>query len=221
MKPAQRLDLIDEIGRELQRRYTFNDIDSYLAAYGVEPPTQGDRSSKWVYTKQALRPVASDGVVLQMAVDLGLRETSIEPDTLALPRSWQGVTDKKVFLSHLSKSKDKAHRLKECLKPWGVSLFVAHDDIHPTAQWQREILRALRNMDAFISLHTPGFSGSIWCQQEVGFAAARDVPIIAIRMGEDPVGFQSSAQALSRGQKTAETISEEIATIWNLKWVPF
>jgi hypothetical protein len=38
-------------------------------------------------------------------------------------------------------------------------------------------------------------------------------------MGEDPVGFQSSAQALSRGRKTAENLSEEIAKIWNLTWV--
>lgn len=219
MRPAERLDTIDRIARELQSRYTFNDIDAYLQAFGISPPSHAERDSKWVYTKVALRSGANDSVVLQMAADLGLQEGLAPPDELVAPRSWSSVVGKKVFLSHLSKSKDKALRLKQCLGTWGVHLFVAHEDIHPTLEWQREIVRALRGMDAFISLHTPGFSSSIWCQQEVGFAIARGVPIIAIRMGEDPVGLLAASQALSRGKKTAEELSLEIAQIWSLSRV--
>lgn len=217
MRPTERLDLIDAIGRELQRRYTFNDIDSYLYTYGVDAPTGGDRGSKWVYVKQALRPLTEDQTLLEIAVDLGLLEATRDPEIARLPNAWENASGKLVFLSHLSKSKDKAHRLKECLSDWGVNLFVAHDDIQPTLPWQREILRALNSMDAFISLHTPGFSASVWCSQEVGFAVARGVPMVAIRMGEDPMGFQSSVQALSRGKKTADVLSQEIARLWNLE----
>jgi hypothetical protein len=216
VRPAERIDLIDQIGRELQSRYTFNDIDAYLQAYGVPPLQNADRGSKWVYVKQALRPSASDPTVIQIAVDLGLRPSLHQPEILQTPKIWQGISKRKVFLSHLAKSKDKATRLKQCLDGWGVHLFVAHEDIRPTLEWQREILRALHSMDAFLSLHTPGFSSSIWCQQEVGFAIARGVPTIAIRMGEDPVGFLSTSQALSRGRKTAEELSAEIAELWSL-----
>ena len=68
-------------------------------------------------------------------------------------------------------------------------------------------------MDAFIAIHTPGFSASFWTQQEVGFAVGRGVKIISLRMGEDPTGFISKHQALARRQRTAEEIAlGEIST---------
>lgn len=68
-------------------------------------------------------------------------------------------------------------------------------------------------MELFISMHTPGFKDSVWAQQEIGFAIARGVKIIAVRMGEDPKGFISKHQALSRGEKTAEKLASEIAVL--------
>jgi hypothetical protein len=53
---------------------------------------------------------------------------------------------------------------------------------------------------------TPGFRGSHWCQQEVGWALGRGVPIIGLRAGEDPPGFIAANQALSADPaKHAET----------------
>ena len=49
-----------------------------------------------------------------------------------------------------------------------------------------------------------------WTQEEVGFAVARGVKIISIRMGEDPTGFISKHQALARLNRTAEEIAKEI-----------
>ena len=65
-------------------------------------------------------------------------------------------------------------------------------------------------MELFISMHTPGFKDSVWAQQEVGFAVAKGVKIIAVRMGEDPRGFISKHQALFRGEKSAEKLATEI-----------
>ena len=93
---------------------------------------------------------------------------------------------------------------------FGMSAFVAHEDIEPTLEWQVQIERALHSMELFISIHTPKFNESIWTQQEVGFAVGRGVKIIALRMGEDPAGFISKHQALSRGVKKAEEIAREI-----------
>jgi len=115
-----------------------------------------------------------------------------------------------LFISHISKYKDRATRLKQCLERYAISGFVAHEDIHPTLEWQLEIERALNCMDAFIAIHTPGFSSSIWTQQEIGFAIGRGLKIISFKMGEDPTGFISKHQALARGGRTAEEVAHEI-----------
>lgn len=94
-----------------------------------------------------------------------------------------------------------------------MAAFVAHEDIKPTLEWQVQIERALTNCELFISLHTPGFSKSHWTQQEVGYAVGRGVKIIAVRMGEDPIGSIQKNQALSRGIKTADILAAEIAEL--------
>jgi hypothetical protein len=65
-------------------------------------------------------------------------------------------------------------------------------------------------MDAFVVIHTPGFSASEWTQQEIGFALGRGVKIISFKMGEDPTGFIWKHQALSPGRRTAEEVAKEI-----------
>ena len=68
-------------------------------------------------------------------------------------------------------------------------------------------------MDAFLAIHTVGFSKSFWTQQEIGFAVGRGVKVISFQMGEDPTGFISKQQALARRSRTAEEIAAEIDTI--------
>ena len=68
-------------------------------------------------------------------------------------------------------------------------------------------------MDFFIALHIQGFAKKVWCQQEIGFAVARNVKIISIKIDEDPQGFLGKYQALIRGTKTAEAISQDILNL--------
>ena len=86
---------------------------------------------------------------------------------------------------------------------FGASAFVAHEDIHPTRAWQDEIENALHSMDGFVAVMTSEFHDSLWTDQEVGFALARGVPIIALRMGKDPYGFLGRFQALSTDWENA------------------
>jgi nucleoside 2-deoxyribosyltransferase len=65
-------------------------------------------------------------------------------------------------------------------------------------------------MELFISLHTLKFKDSYWTQQEIGFAVAKGIKIIAVRMDEDPTGFLSKYQALSRNSKNAEQLAADI-----------
>jgi hypothetical protein len=87
--------------------------------------------------------------------------------------------------------------LRDKLRLYGISCFVAHEDIHPTIEWQNEIENALHTMDSFVALLTDRFHDSLWTDQEVGFAFGRGVPIISVKLGKDPYGFIGKFQALA------------------------
>lgn len=205
MRVADRLALVSRIGRELQRRYTFGELHHYLAAFGVSALIDGRRDSKWAYTKEALAPASLD-TILKIAADLEIDAPAVDERPSDLPKNWRGSDDFRLFISHISKDKDKAMRLREALAAYAISGFVAHEDIHPTALWEQEIERALHAMDAMVAVHTVGFSKSFWTQQEVGFALGRGVKVISFKIGEDPTGFISKRQALPRRKRTAEQI---------------
>lgn len=127
----------------------------------------------------------------------------------ATKRIW-GDVGFRVFLSHKSEVKKETAALKDGLQPFGISCFVAHEDIHPTKAWQDEIEHSLASMDGFVALMTENFHNSDWTDQEVGFAIARGVPIIAVRLGKDPYGFIGKFQALS---STWQTAAEDVVKI--------
>src|SRR5690606_3645146 len=209
MKQSERFDLIDRIGREVQSRMGARDVGPYLKRFGLNilDPEDAMRS-KWAYAKRVLAG-ASDEIVLRIADDLDMDAAAIGEASLP-PTIWQSTASFKLFISHVSADRDKALRLRECLEPYSVSGFVAHEDILPTREWEQELLRGLRTMDAFLSMHTPGFALSSWTQQEVGFAVCRGVKIISFKMGEDPTGFLAGRQALLRKGRSAEDIAAEI-----------
>jgi hypothetical protein len=212
LRATDRLHLTDQIGRELQSRYGYNEIDEFLGTFGIAPPKDVTVNSKWVYSKAALAKTP-EAKLLEIASELELAVKGVAIMDPTPPRNWADTKLFRLFISHISKDKDKATRLKACLVPHGITGFVAHEDIHPTLQWQGEIERALRTMDAFIAVLTPGFSASVWTQQEIGFAIGRGVKIISFKMGEDPTGFLSREQALPRKKRTAEEIAKEIGML--------
>jgi hypothetical protein len=119
----------------------------------------------------------------------------IIPDPVA-NRIWEKDCFR-VFLSHKMEVKKETSELKDRLKLFGISCFVAHEDIHPTKEWQDEIENALHTMDSFVALLTDGFHDSLWTDQEVGLAFGRGVPIISVKLGQNPYGFIGKFQALT------------------------
>ena len=166
MRVSEKLDLIDRIGRELQSRYTYSEIDRFLAEFAIESPSKVNYNSKWVYSKAALSGVSIEKI-LRIAQELDVGVGGQSPASITPPANWSKITGFRLFLSHISKDKLKATRLKSCLEIYGISGFVAHEDIHPTLEWQSEIERALNNMDALIAIHKTGFSRRNWTQQQV------------------------------------------------------
>lgn len=140
-----------------------------------------------------------------------------------------GENNFRVFLSHKATYKEETAKLKKELEKYGISAFVAHNDIEPTREWQNEIERALFSMDAFVALVTEDFNASEWTNQEIGFSYAFDIPRIYINLGDNPKGFAAKFQALSCSWENAPNRilkillqeSEQMlnAFIYNLEYV--
>jgi hypothetical protein len=109
---------------------------------------------------------------------------------------WGEEPNYKIFISHKAEDKLLATRLKDNLKFYKISCFVAHQDIAPTKEWQEQIEITLKTADGFIALLTEKFSESDWTDQEIGYAYARKIPIIPIIIGKTPYGFIGKIQGL-------------------------
>jgi len=128
--------------------------------------------------------------------------------------SFWGNCELKVFISHLSKDKDKATALAKELQKYGATGFVAHIDIQPNEEWLKTIESALESMDVLLALVTEGFKDSDWTVQEIGFALGKGVPVVAIRNGMDPFGFFGKWQAIQgTGRYPNDIIKDFIAVI--------
>lgn len=150
----------------------------------------------------SLEVAVGDGADWRVNSGLTIRRKQAVPDESA-KRIWGDKESFKLFLSHISAHKVEAAKLKDRLHLFGVSCFVAHEDIEPLKEWQNEIELALASMDGLAALLTPGFHESKWTDQEIGFALAKGVPIIPVRLGTDPYGFMGKSQALSTDWKEA------------------
>lgn len=143
-------------------------------------------------------PLKDKSAVIAARLLVGSRVTTHADED----RIW-GDKGYRVFLSHKSEVKKETAELKNQLGLFGISGFVAHTDIKPTRHWQDEIEIALASMHAFVALLTKGFHDSDWTDQEVGYALARGVPLIAVKIERDPYGFIGKFQALSSSWSNA------------------
>lgn len=128
----------------------------------------------------------------RQAVSLNARPR-VDPETLDI---WKpGLV--RLFISHRDTHKKKARELADSLEAYGISSFVAHDVIGPMTEWQAEIMKGLETMEIMLTFLTDDFHESVWVHQEIGFALARNIPILSLKLQSiDPKGFVSSKQAL-------------------------
>lgn len=126
---------------------------------------------------------------------------------------WKSPGFLRVFLSHKAEYKVEAADLKDELTNYGVTCFVAHEDIEPTHQWQGDIENALLSMEVLVALLTPEFQDSNWTDQEVGIAIGRQVPVIPVRLGKDPYGFIGKYQAFPGYGKASDMLAKGLFNI--------
>ncbi len=193
---------------------TYSDIDVYLGGFGVDTKIETpNANSKWVYSKELLSD-AVDETLFNIAGELEVEHDYAVPSTLeSLDSKFWLAGHFRLFLSHISSFKAKTAQLQGALRNYGISAFVAHEDIEPTKEWQSEIEKALFSMDALVAILTPGFNESKWTDQEVGVAVGRDILIVPVRKGLDPYGFIGKYQGMQGQGKTIGQVADAIFQI--------
>ena len=161
---------------------------------------------------KALLPDTEGHVLGAVSIKPKLRENPVRIVEVEVNRLWEAGFIR-AFLSHLTENKREVGQLKAALAWYGISGFVAHEDIEPTSEWRIEIENALWSMDTMIALVVPEFHKSKWTDQEVGVAMGRGIPIIPVKWGIDPHGFISKYQALSIGPDRPELIASGVVDI--------
>ncbi len=210
MTPSERIKLIKEITNKLGRD-DWTMVNVTLRQFGIrtiEPDDFYGGLSEYIPN---MLEGNSDQTLIDLAqhLEINLFES---PSSIPDPSFWK-KNFFKLFLTHISSFKKETAELQKSLLSYGITSFVAHEDIEPTKEWQSEIEIALKTMDGLASLLTPGFHESKWTDQEVGVAIGRSVPILSIRFGLDPYGFIGKYQGLQGSGKGFKQISKEILQV--------
>ena len=136
---------------------------------------------------------------LSKSYTLGIMETlklkKEEYDQIFTEKS-EGKTIR-VFVSYSSADRYFASEIKAYLENYSLSVFLAHEDIRPTVDWQNELVYNLRGCDIFMPILTSEFCNSEWTNQETGFAFALDKTILPLKINTNPSGFISRVQAFT------------------------
>lgn len=119
----------------------------------------------------------------------------------------------RMFISHITSKKQQASNLKNALEEYGITSFVAHEDINPTREWQKEIQRALNSMDCMSAMLYNGFHESNWCDQEVGIALGRSITVLPLILDHDPYGFLGEYQGVKIKGMHPVDLAKDIFTI--------
>jgi hypothetical protein len=205
LSPSQRITLIAAIAKRLGNE-SWSLINLTLNQYGLqEIEWTGSSASDYVLERAQ---TASDQTLIDLASHVGYKFEQPASPGVDPPFWRQGMF--RLFVSHLATYRAFAGELQAELLRYGISSFVAHNDIEPTLEWQVQIETALTTCEGLVALLHDKFHASYWTDQEIGFAMGRSVPAFAVRLGETPYGFIGRFQAFKGNGKTAAELAREI-----------
>jgi len=143
LTPSQRVTSIKEISNRLSgESWALVDLTLKQFNLPITNSWSGDTSS---YVMKMIEN-APDTNIIELSQHLGFdlnvsRTSNIEPDF------WDDGMFR-LFISHLAANKKTAATLQDALRNFGISSFVAHNDIMPTTEWEDQIELALSTCDA-------------------------------------------------------------------------
>ena len=115
----------------------------------------------------------------------------------------------KIFISYAHQDRELVGNIKSILQDeYGFDIFLAHDDIRPTEEWENVIISNLRACDVLVTLLTENYIHSEWTDQESGFALCREILVIPVKIRVNPHGFLKRYQALTF--RTIESVCKNI-----------
>lgn len=205
LSPSQRILLI----KEISSRFGAEDwplIDLTLKQFSL-PWSEEWQGTKEDYILKMIED-APDNSLIDLAQHVGFQFEEVSEPRIEPPFWRKGMF--RLFISHLAAHRVFAAELQEALLSYGISCFVAHNDIEPTLEWQTQIETALATCDALVALLHENFHDSNWTDQEIGFAMGRGVPAFAVRFDQDPYGFIGRFQAFNGNGKRVASLASEL-----------
>jgi TIR domain len=204
LSASKRATLVKEVGKRLgAEEWPF--IDATLNAFSL--PTSNDWPGNALSYTLRMIEGATDETLMELAEHVGF-QFGARPIRVDPPFWRSGML--RLFITHLSAHKVFAAELQSHLHGYGISSFVAHNDIEPTKEWQNEIETALSTCEAVVALLHAGFHESNWTDQEIGYGMGRGIPVYSVRFGQDPYGFIGRFQAFTGGEKKAIVLAAEL-----------
>lgn len=199
LSPSRRIQMIKQIVNNLST-HSWRDIDLALSQFGF-PYTdnwQGSGDMKdyiidMVSSSEDEKLLELHAYTSSEGARLGVNSEAL---TKSVERCWSHGTVK-VFISHSYIQKEEVMKLKEKLSLFGITAFVAHEDIEVAEEWEKEIICGLDTCDVVVAWVTEDFKSSFWAQQEIGYAKAKNKMIIPVRRGLDPFGFIERIQGVN------------------------
>jgi hypothetical protein len=206
LSPSDRVTLIKEIADRLAAE-DWNLIDLILKQFdqGTTNDWPGNRDS---YVMEMLQD-APDQVLIDIAEHVGFHFEDRKSRPRIEPPFWRkGML--RVFLSHLAIDRKFAGALQQCLLEYGISCFVAHNDIEPTAEWVVEIETALATCEAAVALLTPNFHKGNWTDQELGFAMGPRPTCVRYPLWSDALWLHRSISSIRWSGKNSSRAGKRI-----------
>ena len=209
MNKIELIKLIKNVKESLLQDLTLAEIESYFSLFGIEIDLsyESNFNNSFDPNEEIVRTLSLQGVdvISEMAGELKLLEKGI-PAIDNVQHIW--LEDSyRCFISHLYTDRKSAANLQKVLRSYNISSFVAHNDIAPSKEWEKEILLALKTTNCLVAIITPKFIESNWTDQEVGIAVGLNKFIIPVKKGENPYGFVSKYQAIDSNNRNSYDIS--------------
>lgn len=202
MTPGERITLIRESGRLLEP-LEWREIDLVLSQHKlpISEFSSGGAGDKYGYVLEMIGEADEDA--------LRALHTYLVGESEDVPEEAQPWTPGylKLFMSHIAIHQTFVGQIGAHLSGDGISAFVAHTSIDPSKEWMDVIETALRTADAMVVFLHPGFHESNWCDQEVGFALAKRLPVFIVAIDNMlPYGFMGKFQALKLSGSTVPPV---------------
>lgn len=205
LPPSQRVSLLKVIADRLGNE-SWQFVDITLQQFGIlTPESWNDPISDYIMRAAQKAP---DQTLIDLAQHVGHKFG--QPTSPGVEPPFWRKDMLRLFVSHLATERVYAGGLQEALFRYGISSFVAHNDIEPTSEWQTEIETALATCDALVAVLHDKFHASNWTDQEIGFAMGRGVPTFAVRFAEAPYGFIGRFQAFNGNGKSIAALAREL-----------